>query len=245
MYPDQPQPPVVPSTPSPAAPVFYAPAEKKSHQWLWIGIAGLLLILFIAAGSVAIWAYEKYQTASTNVNAQIDKASLAAAKKQSDSDESKFEQLEKKPNKLFVGPDNYGRVTFDYPKTWSAYVASDVSSNGGTYSAYLNPGVVPPVDAVSASGLPQQFALRVTIDQNTYSNELQNYQGQIQNGVMTDSSFTVNGHTGTRLDGTFPDGIRGSAVLFQIRDKVLTVRTDANTFDGDFNTIIKSINFND
>lgn len=211
---------------------------------MWIGVAGLLLILFIGAGSVAIWAYEKYQTASTNVNAQIDKASLAAAKKQSDADESKFAEREKQPNRQFVGPDNYGRVTFNYPKTWSAYVSSDVSNNGGTYSAYLNPGVVPPIDATSASGLPQQFALRVTIDQSTYSAELQNYQAQIQNGQMTSSSFSANGHTGTRFDGTFDDGIRGSAVVFQIRDKVLTVRTDANTFDSDFNNVIKTINFN-
>lgn len=229
------------SNPAPQPPVFYAPVEKKNHRWLMIAVISLLVVLFIVAGSVAIWAYEKYQGASTNLNAQIDKAALVAQKKQADTDEAKFIAREKQPNQQFVGPDNYGRVTFDYPKTWSVYVASDVSTNGGTYSAYLNPGVVPPIE--NASG-PQQFALRVTIEQNTYSSVLQNYQQQIQGNLMTSSSFSANGHTATRFDGTFSDGIRGSVVVFQIRDKVLTVRTDANTFDSDFNNVIKTINFN-
>lgn len=202
----------------------------------------LLIVLFIAAGSTAIWAYEKYVAASTNLDTQIQEASLAAQKKQSDADEAKFAEREKQPNQQFVGPDNYGRVTFDYPKTWSVYVASDVSNNGGTYSAYLNPGVVPPLNGNNGQ---QQFALRVTIEQNTYAQVLQIYQAQIQSHKMTSSSFTANSHTGTRFDGTFNDGIRGSAVVFQIRDKVLTIRTDANTFDDDFNNIIKTINFND
>ena len=67
-----------------------------------------------------------------------------AKKEQATLDEDKFAQREKEPNRQFVGPDDYGRLTFDYPKTWSVYVARD-TSRGGTYEAYLNPITVPPV----------------------------------------------------------------------------------------------------
>jgi hypothetical protein len=47
-----------------------------------------------------------------------------------------------------------------------------------------------------------------------------------------------------RLDGSFSTDIRGSAVIFKIRDKTVTIRTDADTFKPDFENIIKTINFN-
>ena len=52
------------------------------------------------------------------------------------------------------------------------------------------------------------------------------------------------GNTGTRLDGNFSKNIRGAAVIYKVRDKTATVRTDANeTFKADFNKIIQTINF--
>lgn len=197
-----------------------------------------LIFLFIIAGSLAIWAYLQYNEARTNVDGKVDVAIAEAKKEQADADERKFSQREKEPNRQFVGPDDYGRVTFDYPKTWSVYEAKDVSKNGGVYEAYLNPVKVPPVSAT------QQFALRVIIEQEDYAEILKTYQSKIKDGKLRSSSFSANGNDGTRIDGSFTDEIRGSAVVFKIRDKTLTVRTDANTFKPDFDTLIKTLNFN-
>ena len=49
---------------------------------------------------------------------------------------------------------------------------------------------------------------------------------------------------GTRLDGSFTEDIRGSAVIFKIRDKTVTLRSDAETFRADFDALIKTITFN-
>jgi len=55
----------------------------------------------------------------------------------------------------------------------------------------------------------------------------------------------ADGNNGTRLDGAFTKDIRGYAVIFKIRDKTLTIRTDANTFKSDFNKLINTIKFNE
>jgi len=54
---------------------------------------------------------------------------------------------------------------------------------------------------------------------------------------------TINGENGVRLDGNFTKEIRGSAVVFKIRDKTAVIQTDADTFKHDFNTLIKTISF--
>lgn len=203
-----------------------------------IAIIGLT-ILFIASGATAIYTYLQYRDASTNLDAKVNLAVAKAQNEQSTKDETTFAAREKEPNRQFVGPDDYGRVTFDYPKTWSVYESNDVTTNGGTYQAYLNPVKVPPVSDST------QVALRVKIEQSDYGQVLQNYQSLVKNGKLTSSSFSANGHDGTRLDGSFTDTIRGSAVIFKIRDKTLTVRTDADTFKPDFDALIKTINFND
>jgi len=203
-----------------------------------IAIIGLA-VLVLAAGSAAIWAYVNYDQQKTDVDNKIALAVAQAKNDKANEDEAKFAEREKEPNRQFVGPDNLGRLVFNYPKTWSAFVASDGSgSSGTTYNAYLNPITVPPL------GEKQQFALRVTIEQKDYAQVVQSYQEKVKNGDLHSSATTSNGHNGTRLDGQFTPDIRGAAVIYQIRDKTVTFRTDADTFKPDFENLIKTIDFN-
>ena len=197
-----------------------------------------LVILFLISGSLGLWTYSNYVESKTNLDAKIELAAAEARKDQADIDEEKFAEREKEPNRQFIGPEDYGRLTFSYPKTWGVYVAMDVAKEGGRYEAYLNPITVPPVSE------ERQFALRVVISQDDYAATLLEYQDPIKEGLLKSSSFTANGHQATRLDGSFSEEIRGSAVFFKIRDKTLMVRTDANTFRPDFNKLIKTIDFN-
>lgn len=197
-----------------------------------------LTILVIGAGSFAVWSYINYNEQKNNVDGKVAVAVAEAKKEQADEDEVKFAEREKEPNRQFAGPDDYGRLMFNYPKTWSVYEAKEVSQRGGSYEAYLNPITVPPVSPT------QQFALRVVIDELDYDKVLEKYKSLVDKGELRSSSFSANGHSGTRLDGKFSDDIRGSAVLFKIRDKTATVRTDANTFRPDFDKLIQSIDFN-
>lgn len=191
-------------------------------------------ILMVLAG----WLLINYMDQKTDVDTKISIAVNTAVKQQADDDTTKFNEREKDPNREFAGPDDYGQVTFNYPKTWSVYIDKDVT-NGGTYEAYFNPVSVPPISN------DQQFALRVTIEEKDYSDVLASYNSLVKKGSLNSSGVTAtNGATGTRLDGVFSKDIRGCAVIFKIRDKTLTIRTDASAFKSDFDSLIGTINFN-
>ncbi len=209
-------------------------------------VSGLLLttiglaVLVVGFAGLAVWAYANYNNQKTNVDGRIASAVAIAKKAQADSDAARFEAADKLPYRQFVGPDDYGRLTFSYPKTWSVYIDKDITSSGSTYAAYLNPGSVPSVSGAAT----QQYALRVTIESKDYDKVIATYDTLVKSGALKSSAVSVNGNTGARLDGNFTKDIRGSAVIYKIRDKTVTLRTDADTFKPDFENIIRTIKFN-
>ncbi len=204
---------------------------------------GLIAIILLGLGmallaGLSVYLYLQYTEQKTNVDGKVDVAVAEARRDQAEIEEKKFLEEEKEPNRTFVGPDDYGRVSFEYPKTWSVYIAND-ASNGGDFEAYLNPVSVPQV-----GGNEQRYALRVLVEDQSYSDTISEYEGQVSDGELKNTTFTANGQSGTRFDGLFSNDIRGSAVIFKVRDKTLSIFTDANTFKPDFNKLIKTIEFN-
>lgn len=206
-----------------------------AQTWTIVGI--VFIFTTVVAVGVMIWALINYFDQKTDVDGRVSAAVTEAEKKQADELEAQFLERDKEPNRTFAGPEDYGSLAFNYPKTWSVYVESD-ASKGGSYEAYLNPVTVPPVDS------SQQFALRVLIETKEYDRVLSTFSRAVEQGELTSSSIKVNGETATRLEGNFSDDIRGAAVVFRIRDKTVTIRTDANTFKNDFNKLVATITFN-
>jgi hypothetical protein len=213
----------------------YIASRKPSKKWLIIAIVFITTtILALGAGGYALY---NYLDQKDNVDAKVSTAVNTAVKNQADKDAADFLQKEKQPNRQFAGPEDYGRLSFDYPKTWSIYVNKDTSS-GDTYAAYFNPVSVPPIlDST-------QYALRVTIEQKDVEKVIASYDTLVKKGDLKASAVKADGTDGTRLDGNFTKDIRGSAVIFKIRDKTVTIRSDAETFKGDFNALIATITFN-
>jgi hypothetical protein len=250
LYQQQPGVPVQPQpTYAPPASNFIAP-PKPSKKWL------ILAIVFIATTIIGLglggWALYNYLDQKNNVDAKVSTAVTDAVKEKGDKDAAAFLEKEKQPNRQFAGPDDYGRLAFDYPKTWSIYVDQDTSS-GDTYKAYFNPVSVPPVKETT------QYALRVTIEQKDIEKVIAGYDNLVKKGDLKVSAVKVDGSDGTRLDGSFTKDIRGAAVVFKIRDKTVTIRTDAETFirnktaldgtnapavPGDFDALVSTITFN-
>ncbi len=197
----------------------------------------VMIFLFVIAGSLAIWAYVSYDKEKSNVDIRISEAVTKAQKDQAEADEKKFAEREKEPLRQFAGPIDYGRVTFSYPKTWSVYESRDTTA-GGRYDAYLHPLVVPPVAG------EQRFALRVTVESVSYDQVLKQYESLIKKGDLKSSPVSANGNSGTRVEGNFTKDLKGIAVIFKIRDKTLTVRTDLPTFFPDYEVLVPTINFN-
>lgn len=211
---------------------------KQNGSVIMIVMVAVMSALAVIFAGLAIWAYFQYTAQKTDVDSKIEVAVLNGKRVQAEDDEKKFAEREKEPNRDFVGPDDYGRLSFKYPKTWSLYEATDIT-RGGTYEAYLNPGKVPPVSS------SQQFAIRVTIENKDYDRVVSGYDSLVKKGDLRSSSTSAQGNTGTRLDGNFSKDIRGAAVIYKIRDKTATVRTDADTFKPDFEKIIQTINFDE
>jgi len=209
--------------------------QGMANPWLIVGI--IFIITTLAATGGMTWALMNYLDQKDNVDTKVSSAVNTAVKAQADKDAADFQAEEKKPNRDFAGPEDYGALSFSYPKTWSVFVEKEASV-AGVYQAYLNPVSVPPISAT------QQFALRVTIESKDYDTVLNAYQPQVKKGELKSSAVKANGQDGTRLEGAFTKDIRGSAVIFKIRDKTVTMRTDADTFKADFNAIVASIAFN-
>lgn len=213
--------------------------EKGAVDGWMISTIGLI-VLVIAFGSLAIWSWVNYNEARTDVDGKVALAEAQAKKEQAEEDEAKFAEREKEPRREFTGPDDYGRLSFTYPKTWSVYVDKDptAGSSAREYQAYLHPIVVPSIGVRD-----QQFAVRVSILNENYDAYLKKFDRQLDDGSLRSSTVSINGENAVRLDGNFSDKIRGSSVVFKIRDKTAVVQSDADTFKHDFDTLIKTITF--
>lgn len=208
-----------------------------------LGAANPLLISSVILGVLAagfaggfIWAYGNYVDQRDNTSQKVAAAVTEAKKTQSADDEKQYLEREKQPTRQLVGPDDLGRVTVSYPKTWSVYVAKSGSTG---YEAYLNVGEVPAVTSTQA------YAARISITEQKYETVVAGFEALVKRGDLKASPVSVNSFNGVRLDGKFSPTRSGSAVVFKVRDKTLIVASDISALRSDFdNIIIKSLDFN-
>jgi hypothetical protein len=214
---------------------------KRTHELgmvhpVFVTAVGLSITTVVLA-VFGVWAFLNYQDQKNNVDAKVAAAVADAKRAQSEADQVTFAEQEKQPTRKITGPTDLGQVTFAYPKTWSVYIDHDGAGN--SYEAYFYPQVVPPL----TSNTP--YALRTSIVNNKYESVLAGFSDRTKTGALKASPITVAGVDGMRLDGAFTNAVRGSMVLFKIRDKTLEVYTQAESFKGDFDSIVlKSLEFN-
>lgn len=233
-------PPVMSPSPAPSvAPAGSAKLAGQTNSGLIKTIIIVLLSLLLIGGLLlAYYFYNEYQLASSDVDSKVEAAVIAREKEITDKLEAEFAEREKLDYKTFTGPDDYGTVSFKYPKTWSVYVAAD-ASNGGDFEAFLHPAEVPTVNDRNI------FALRVTIRSESFENADSRYKSLVADteSKLSASVITVGGTDANRYDGTLPNDLVGSVVIFKIRDKVVTLETDAELYRTDFDKILTTITF--
>ena len=233
-------PPVVPAG-MPSRPSVAPSGSQKAGASSGL-LKTVLIVVFalatIGAACLAVYYYNEYKTASADVSSQVDAAVTAREKEITDELEAKFAEREKVPYRIFAGPADYGSLNFKYPKTWSVYIARD-ASNGGDFEAYLHPSEVPAVNSNTI------YALRVTIRSESFENANSRYKSLVQTGKLTSSVISVGGADATRYDGRLPSNLVGSVVIFKIRDKTVTLETDAELYREDFAQILTTVTFNE
>ena len=216
-------------------------ASKKDKSGLIktivIIILGLTTATFVG---LFIWILGDYNDLNTDVESKIDIAVSEAKVQQKMEDETEFTEREKNPYRNFSGPTDYGQLSFEYPKTWSLYVAKS-AYNGGDFEAYFNPIQV---DAPSNDTIN---ALRVSILTKSFETVTAEYQRYLdaKDSSLSVSTVTINDTTANRYIGTIPGtNLNGIIVIIKIRDKTALLRTDSMLFESDFNTLIDTVKFN-
>lgn len=197
-------------------------------------IVSILAIVFLG---LFIWAFSNYSSTKSDVDGQITKAVALAVNEKATELEADFAEREKSPYLTFAAPEDYGSLTFQYPKTWSSYIAKDASS-GGNFESYFNPGSVNPI------GNESIYALRANILTQAYDNVIKTYESRVKSGKMTLEVRTVGGENANVYSGELPNGkLVGTVAIFPIRDKTVVLQTDASVFLGDFNYILETVSY--
>lgn len=192
------------------------------------------LLVFLAAAGFGIWAYTGKQDYKNNFDAKVVIAVDKAVTQNAAKLEAQFLEREKEPLRVYPGPESYGSLAVSYPKTWSAYV-DDSGKGSAPVDGSFNPNYVPGLN--SGSGV----ALRVQVLNTKYAQNIKTFDSLIKTGKVKASPYAlpkVPGTVGLRFDGEVKTGKQGSLVILPLRDKTITVWTEASQFVPDFNTII-------
>jgi uncharacterized protein (UPF0333 family) len=215
---------------------------KKTSQSGAVVLDVLLALAFLASLAFGIWAYSSRQDYKSNSDKKAETAVAKAKADQAAQLQKKFDEEAESPYKIFKGSSTYGTISFQYPKTWSAYV--DESNSSEPINAYFYPDQVPGVQSSTA------FALRVELLSTPYPQVVQQYSQQMSTSGLKATAYippklqkTANVQPGTRFDGAIGQNsqgaaVNGSLIALTVRDKTLVISTQSTNFLSDFNNVI-------
>lgn len=192
-------------------------------------------LAFIGLIAFSIWSFTSRGTYKDKSDQLVATAVAENTKKVQAEEAIKYAEAAKNPLRTYVGPDAYGTIHLEFPKTWSAY-NQGIAAGSTPVDIFLNPAVVPSVNAQDAT-----FSLRVQVLSSTYSSILGQYSSFQRSGKATVTPFrlaTVPSVVGSRIDGQITPKKQGSVIVLPLRDKTLRVWTESETFMNDFNNII-------
>jgi hypothetical protein len=164
--------------------VFVAMPEIALARCLGIGVVGAVL--------------------NSDVQGKISVAVAKAKDETAAQKEAEFLYREKQPLRTFVGPDDYGQLTFQYPKTWSVYVDSD-GTNNSDFVAYFHPAQVDPVKDENS-----RYSLRFSILNQQITTVQAEYDDRLEDGSLTSSVFNADNNkiSGTKFVGKINENIQ-------------------------------------
>lgn len=200
--------------------------------FLLLIVTAVLLIVAIVFGGEAFSKEQKYK----NDQDQAIAAAVSQAKSQQlSSDTSEFNTEEKFPLQVYDGPEAYGSLILYYPKSWSGYV-DDTGNGAALVDGYFYPGIVPALSAPTSV-----FALRIQVQNSTYSSVTQGILSQEQNGTVKVTPYSlpkVPKVVGIKVVGNLNNGKTGTEVVLPVRSETILLWTEGTQHVNDFNTYI-------
>lgn len=210
--------------------------QTRSHSAGLIVSLVVTVVLLIGAASFGVWAYSGRQDYKNNVDAKVATAVVDAKQVESARKDAEFAEISKSPLKTYVGPEAFGSMHLQYPKTWSGYVITS-TENTPYIDGYFNPGVVP--DTQSEASV---FAVRIRISGDSYSTIMSNYQSGVDDGTVKVQPYKLDkvpGVVGSKIVGTLADSERkGTLIVLPLRANALEIWTESDKYLNDFNKYI-------
>lgn len=214
------------------------PVSQKRFNNSLIATITLIVVSLIAITFIGlfIYAFIQWNSAKQDVDGQVKKAVDAAVYSRTVELENQFAEKEKYPFKTFAGPVDLGEVTFEYPRTWSVYVARE---SGGEFQSVFNPDLVHPVNNETIN------SLRFVIKSQDFNGVARSFESNIRSKKLSLSVRPVGGQNANIYKGELPGSrFNGIAALFKLRDKTVLIQTDAMIFEKDFHRILDSVRYN-
>ncbi|HEX8350307.1 MAG TPA: hypothetical protein VF598_10120 [Hymenobacter sp.] len=200
----------------------------------------LILAVLLLVGSIVFgaWAFTSREDYRVNVEEKIAIAVKVAKQEEGIAKDKEHAEAEKQPLKSYNGPEAFGSVGVQFPKTWSGYVQDEGGS--APLDTYFHPGVVP---SLSAKG--KAYALRVQVVEQAYSKVVSDMNKDVAAKKVTAAAYALPKQpkvVGVRFDGAIggsgKDVITGAMVVMPVRDKTLKIWTESPLFVADFNGFI-------
>lgn len=195
----------------------------------------LTIVLLIGALGFGGWALSSRNDYKDNVDKKVTVAVEEAKQAQSIAKDKEFAELAKQPLKTYGGPQSYGSLHVEFPKTWSGY-ADDSGKAATLVDGYFSPGVVP-----SLTDQGSVFALRVQVLGQPYSRTLEAFANQQQAGKLTISAYALPKLpkvVGVKVTGELADKKNVTMVVLPLRSQTIQLWTEGSQYLGDFNDII-------
>lgn len=224
----------VPQAPVPTYGGMPIQSPKKGMNILLIPFI-LTLVFLLGALGFGVWAFMGMQDYKNNVEPKIAQAVAIAEQETATAKDAEFVEKEKNPLRTYKGPQAFGSVVVQYPKTWSAFVTEN-DRDEEPVDGYFHPSYVPGLESGT------DFALRIKVSNRSYADELKEFESQTKSGAVRVSPYRApklpESVVGSRIEGEINKGQQVVMVMFPLRDKTISISTESAQFVKDFDTIV-------
>lgn len=197
----------------------------------------LACLCFLGALGFGMWAFGERQDYKNNVDKKIAAAVAIAKQQEGTIKDKQYAEAAKLPFKTYTGPEQYGSIALQYPKTWSGYVA--VGTDGTVIDGYFNPDIVPSTQDQTAT-----FALRMEVVDQSYSEVVESLGDQEGLSIQPYALPKLPNVVGIKASGQIEPEKKGVIVVLPVRDKTLKLYTESTNFESDFtNNILPNLTF--
>lgn len=194
----------------------------------------LTIVFLLATSGFAIWAFGSRQDYKNNTDEKIATAVEVAVEEAKTTKDNEFIEKEKEPLKSYRSAAQFGSLSLQYPKTWSAYV-NEKGQGTTEFDGYFHPNVVPGAET------DPSYATRIQLSTRNFNEEVRTFDSAIKTGKAQAQPYQPTNQpsvVGLRIEGEISPKKQGTLILIPLRDKTIKVFSESSDFKKDFETII-------